>query len=1012
MSLTADILQTRVPFLIDSGVERSLIPLKHVPRTLLTDCKVSLLGVNGQPIPVFGQCRLTVAVRGLRRAFEVTFVAADSIAILGADFITEAGLQLDMRARKLSDPLTGRHVELSPFRNEPLPSIRVVDSNFSALSDFPSLTKPPNYTSASPVTVEHAIEVTGGPVSCKARVLSPAKYDIAKAEFDKLLQMGIIRPSSSPWASPLHVVKKADGTWRPCGDYRALNALTKPDRYVIPNIETFHHRLRGAKIFSKIDLVKAYYFIPVAAEDVPKTAICTPFGSFEFLRLPFGLRNASGTFQRFLDSIFRDLPFVVSYIDDIMIFSDSPEQHEEHLRTVLSRLDEKDLRIHPSKCVFASDSIEFLGFRVSAEGIRPLPSRVEALCALPPPADEKELRRYVGMFNFYQRCIPHFAATAAPLRELLSSDSFVWSDLHQKAFEQLKDDLTSAVDLSFPSPKATMTITTDASARAIGACLHQVVDGHSSPLSFFSRKLSETESRYSTFDRELLAIFAAVKKWKDFIHGHQVTVFTDHRPIVGAFHSHKPRFSDRQQRQFLAITEYVLDIVYVAGRDNVVAETLSRIDTCSGAVIASVDEPAEETAIFPIDLPAIARQQDTENFDATPYKSFPLGELWLYCETSQPNPRPVVPHEMRKAVFNSLHGLAHPGRKATFRLINTRFFWPHMKADIESWCDECLPCQQNKIGRHTKKPFSDLPFPTQRFTTVHIDIVGPLPLPESEQLHRPRYLLTMIDAFSRWVEASPMCDISATTVAKHLLSDWIARFGPPLTLISDRGTQFRSELLANLTTMLGIHHIRTTAYNPRANGMIERVHRSIKTALKSRKKYWLDQLPIVLFGLRIFPDNDNNSPYSIVTGEQPIIPPILVNDADMKELSTQLHELIHPYRLPQQRVRPRTFVPDSLQSCTHVWLRLDRVRAPLEAPYQGPYEVIRRSSDTFTLLVRSKPEVVSIDRLKPACLPRRATRSTAAPISDPIAAVDPPGTPSQATPSPRQHVKKRVTFNC
>ena len=1001
LTVTAEVLSSQISFLIDSGADRSLIPLKHVPRTLITACDATLLGVNGQPILVYGQCTLDLAVRGLRRVFPVNFIVADSIAILGADFITTAGLQLDMRARKLNDPLTTRQVDLMPLRSIPPSRVCVVEKTCPQLAEFPSLTQPPDYISRSSVPVSHEIEVTGGPVSCKPRILSPAKFEVAKAEFDKLLNLGIIRPSSSSWASPLHVVKKVDGTWRPCGDYRALNALTKPDRYVIPNIETFHHQLRGASVFSKLDLVKAYYFIPMADNDIPKTAISTPFGLFEFLRMPFGLKNAASTFQRFLDSIFRDLPFVVTYIDDVLVFSDSFEAHQQHLRTVLSRLSEHSLRIHPSKCEFSKHSIEFLGFQVSASGIRPLPSRVDSLCSLPAPKDEKDLRRYVGMFGFYQRCIPHFAELVAPLRQLLSSGSFVWSDLHQQALQELKSALTSCVDLTFPSADAKMTITTDASAHSIGACLHQIINGDSKPLSFFSRKLSETEKQYSTFDRELLAIFAAVKRWKEFIHGHSITVFTDHRPLVGAFHNTKPRFSDRQQRQFSVIAEYVSDLIYVAGSDNVVADALSRLPDTStpDPVVAVLQEP---DPVFPIDLPGIAASQEKADFDRQSLKVFPIGSRQLYCETSQPTPRPFVPLDLRRAIFDSLHDLSHPGRKATFRLLNTRYFWPSMKADSESWCNECLPCQENKVGRHTKKQIGELPHPTQRFTTVHIDIVGPLVPPDLDNRFRPRYLLTMIDAYSRWIEADPIADISAETIAKSLINCWISRFGPPLTLITDRGTQFRSELIAKLTELLGIHHVRTVAFNPRANGTIERVHRSLKSALKARGKYWLDQLPIVLFGLRIFPNDDNISPFSTLTGEQPLVPPLAINDTDLKELSQKLHEVIHPFRLPQRRQNVKTYLPEKLTSCTHVWLRVDRVRSPLEAPYQGPFEVIRRSADTFTILVKSKPQVVSIDRVKPAVLPNTSAKDST-PTPTPADSLSPPM-------MTRARAKKSVTF--
>ena len=972
LSLKTRVLSSPISFLVDSGAEKSLIPLSAVPISLLSPTDVHLRGVGGQPITTYGQCTLTLAIPALRRAIPVNFIVTKSIPILGADFLTATSLELHMSSRELRDPLTGLTARLDSFQSDTRQEVHVVNTSPSLIREFPSVTAPVNYTAAPPCSVQHVINTTGDPVSSKPRVLSPAKYEAVKAEFDKLLQLGVIQPSSSPWSSPLHAVKKADGTWRPCGDYRALNSKTKPDRYAIPNIQAFHHRLRGASIFTKLDLVKAYHFIPIAPEDVPKTAICTPWGSFEYLRMPFGLRNATSTFQRFIDSLFRDLPFVLAYVDDILVYSENSEQHEDHVRQVFRRLSDNGLRINPTKCEFSQPSVDFLGYSVQAQGIRPMSSRVLALRQLPPPSDNKGLRRILGMFGFYQRCIPNFASIVKPLRDLANSEEFQWLPHHDQCLTELKDSLASSVELDFPNPEATLTITSDASAHAIGACLHQVVNGISTPLCFFSRKLSAAEEKYSTFDRELLAIFASIKKWKDFLHGHTVTVFTDHRPIVGAFNSAKPRFSDRQQRQLSAITEYVSDILYVAGKDNVVADALSRppSPTESACVMANLPDEDHIDSVPPIDLPAIAASQASSDMDFSPYRSFGLdNSTTLFCEVSQPNPRPVIPTNMRNAIFKSMHDLSHPGCKATFRLLNTRFFWPNMKADVYNWCAECQPCQQSKIGRHVSKPISELPHPTQRFSTVHIDIVGPLPIPEIDSMQRPRYLLTMIDAYSRWIEACPLTDITAETVAKSFLSTWISRFGPPLTLITDRGTQFRSELMSNMTQLLGIHHIRTCAYNPRANGRIERVHRSLKTALKARGKCWFDQLPLVLFGLRIFPDDKNTSPFSIMTGEQPLVPPILTDDSEITDLSTKMHKLFFPYSLPQRKKAKATTtvsIPQSLSDCTHVWLRLDRVRAPLEAPYQGPYEVLRRNSDTFTLLIRDKPQVVSINRLKPA----------------------------------------------
>ena len=416
-----------------------------------------------------------------------------------------------MHAKRLFDVNTSLSAELSPS-NIPPTQVRITNTVPHPLEQFPILASAPDYHIIPRDTVRHHIETTGSPIHFKPRPLNPEKYKTAKEEFDKLLQLGIVRRSSSPWASPLHMVKKGDGTWRPCGDFRALNAITKPDRYATPNIEHFHNRLMGATIFSKLDLVKAYHFLPMAEDDIEKTAVCTPFGSFEYLRMPFGLRNSASSFQRFMDSILTGLPFVISYIDDLLIFSENPSQHEEHLKKVFERLESSGLRVNSKKCKFHQTSIEFLGFLVQASGIKPIPSKVANMRDLPPPRDQKTLRSQLGMFSFYQRFIPHFSSLVNPLRDVLRRNTFQWSSKEDEHFVTLKKALADAAELDYPREGATISITTDASSVAIGGCLHQTCNGNTTPLAFFSRKLSDTETRYSTFDRELLAIFAAIKK--------------------------------------------------------------------------------------------------------------------------------------------------------------------------------------------------------------------------------------------------------------------------------------------------------------------------------------------------------------------------------------------------------------------------------------------------------------------------------------------------------------------
>jgi len=936
------VLGKEVLFLVDSGAEKSVAPRSLFPSASIYPTDIQLTGVSGSKLKTYGHCVQQLGVPGLRRRYTVSFIVTDTKPILGADFLSEHGLQLDMKHRQLRDPVTSIVTNLTPSSNQPaiVQVVQPISSKSFLQQHYPQLLTAPDYSSLPTTSIIHEINTTGEPLYSKPRPLSPVKYDTAKAEFDSLLRLGIVRPSSSPWASPLHMVKKPDGSWRPCGDYRRVNAVTVADRYPIPNLQYFHHRLRGATVFSKLDIVKAYHFIPVKEDDIPKTAINTPFGAFEYVRMPFGMRNSSGTFQRFIDSVLREFNFALAYVDDILVFSLSEEDHHRHLRAVLDKLADVGLKVKESKCELFNKAVTFLGYSIDEHGVKPPQDKTTSLLQISQPTDAKETVRVLGMFQFYQRCIPHFARLAAPLRKLCTDPVFNWTDHHTHAFNSLKDSLAQAAQLAYPTKDGLMSITADASNHAIGACLNQSQNGEVKPLAFFSRMLSETERRYSTFDRELLAIFSAVKKWRDVVDGMPLTVYTDHKPIVGAFSNTKPRLSDRQQRQLSFINEFVVDIVHISGKHNVVADTFSRHVTTISATASDA----------PVDLIGIAAEQEKDKDSYSHFTVFDIGSSKLHCETSQPNPRPVVPTSLRRLIFNRFHSLSHPGIKATIRIIASRYFWSSLKADVKLWCQQCLECQSCKVNKHTKKPIQELPTPTQRFATVHMDIVGPL---DAQKDDSPRYLLTIIDSYTRWLEAIPLVNITAESVCSAFLNNWISRFGPPMTLTTDRGTQFCSEVAKRLTNILGIHHIRTTAHNPRANGLIERAHRSLKASLKCRGQNWLEQLPIVLFGLRMRPDENGVSAFSLVTGEQPLVPHVVPGNFDLTQLSTDLHQLQFPIK-PTRKQTTDSHLPAKLASCEYAWLRTDRVRKPLESPYQGPYRVVKRCNDTFTLSIRDK----------------------------------------------------------
>ena len=617
--------------------------------------------------------------------------------------------------------------------------------------------------------LSHRIETTGNPVRQAVRRVPLPQRDEIKKMIAEMQEKEIIAPSKSPWASPIILVPKKDGSLRFCVDYRKVNEITHKDAYPIPRIDDTLDTLAGSKCFSTLDLKSGYWQVEVDEKHREKTAFCTHEGLFHFNVMLFGLCNAPATFQRLMDMVLSGLQWssYIVYIDDIIIVGKTFEAHLSNLRQVFERLDRAGLKLQPHKCQFMQPKVKFLGHVVSADGILPDPDKTCRVREWPIPTTIKETQQFLGLASYYRRFIKNFASVASPLHKLTEKNSeFKWTTQCQEAFDCLKTRLVSAPILALPDWSQPFILDTDASDMGIGAVLSQIQEGRECAVAYASRSLTKAERNYCVTRRELLAVVTFLQHFRPYLLGSHFTIRTDHGALVWL-----QKFKDPEgqvARWVQKLQEYHFTVKHRPGKSHNNADAMSRIP-CKQCGIIPADEALALAAVVPTDLASLSAHspeelrtaqiddplissvlasKETNQKPAVLSNNSPkdhrLWQLWdqlivingvLYRQFSEPQRDQkwlqfVVPKNHRSDILASLHdGVAggHLGQEKTFGRVKERFYWPGYWNDTCSWCQTCASCATRKSPPVSKRaPLGTITasYPMQ---VMAMDILGPFP---------------------------------------------------------------------------------------------------------------------------------------------------------------------------------------------------------------------------------------------------------------------------------------------
>ena len=688
------------------------------------------------------------------------------------------------------------------------------------------------------------------------RIPTPLKERV-KEELDRMEKAGVISPITEPtdWCAPIVPVIKPNNKIRICVDLKRLNASIRRERYILPTMDSIIPELTGAKVFSSLDAASGFWAIPLADESAKLTTFITPFGRYCFRRLCFGISSAPEIFQRTMHELLKNMEGVALYMDDILIYGSSKEEHDRRLAKVLMKIKESGLKLNKAKCKIGVDSLNFLGHRISAQGVQPAEDKVQAIVQFTTPKNKDDLRRFLGMLNYLGKYCPKLSTLIRPLNELLHQDrEWIWTETQEKAFQEAKKLLTTAPTLGFFDLQKPTVVSADASSHGLGAALLQEQpDGHLQPIAFASRTLNNAEQKYAQIEKECLASVWACEKFGSFLIGlPSFTLLTDHKPLVPLMMSRDlDQVPARCQRLLIRMMRFSPTVKYVPGKDLVLADALSRapmpchpLDSQLAEEVEAYMEMVEKKSVGPEGLNQLRKATDEDKtmqsviaFTRTGWPKYSkeltpelrkFFELQAHLSVTEDglllyDDRIYVPRSQQEMVLTKIHE-GHQGITKCRERAKSSVFWTGISEDIQNMVKNCNVCQE-QANRQRREPLLPTELPNRPWQKIAADLC---------ELDKKMYLI-VTDYYSRYLEIAPM----KTTTSQNVIQEMktlFARWGIPEILVTDNGTQFTSCEFKQFAKNWDFKSITSSPHFPQSNGAAERAVRTAKHILKQVDK--------------------------------------------------------------------------------------------------------------------------------------------------------------------------------